>query len=170
MFVGNSDDIVNQVPTTLKSPKTGDIHPLTMPSTKMPTTTPIPTTRDVNATTKSPYNEVCYKVVGCFNDRPPFSLHQLPNSPEQVGTIFSLFRFNTTEEFLNYTNKESVSNSSYDYTLSTKFIVHGFAQDGKAGWVRKMKDEFFKMVGIVFASHSIILIQMLVYTLRRLSE
>lgn len=87
---------------------------------------------------------VCYQDYGCFTDEYPFSgsinrpVSLLPQSPEKINTSFYLWNRGTTSD------GETISRfnvtSSFDSTLETKFIIHGFLDNGKLPWIIDIKD------------------------------
>lgn len=83
----------------------------------------------------------CYDDLGCFNDSYPFS--ELPQSPQKIGCKFTLYNRNLE----NYSEELSVNsiNSSFDSTLPTKVIVHGFLQDQYKRWIIDIKDALIKV-------------------------
>ncbi|XP_067677583.1 pancreatic lipase-related protein 2-like [Haliotis asinina] len=94
---------------------------------------------------------VCYPVVGCFSNSPPFdnAASVLPITPEALGTGFMLYTRKSTgpEDYdeLNYTDPSSVTASQFEPQKLTKIIVHGFANGGNTSWVQLMKDAFLKV-------------------------
>ncbi|XP_078670851.1 pancreatic triacylglycerol lipase-like [Branchiostoma floridae x Branchiostoma belcheri] len=97
--------------------------------------------------------EVCYKDLGCFsNARPFFSaqrpLSLLPQSPANVGTTFGLFtRENpTTQERkkLLAERADLLEESTFNGGRKTKFIIHGFQNNGHRPWVYNLTDELLK--------------------------
>ncbi|XP_028585975.2 pancreatic lipase-related protein 2-like [Podarcis muralis] len=91
-------------------------------------------------------NEVCYKDLGCFSDKPPWSgipgrkLFGLPASPESMNISFLLFTRETgnLSQKLLYTEKSTVQNSYFSPLRKTRFVIHGFTSTGKYGWVVEM--------------------------------
>ncbi|XP_041358259.1 pancreatic lipase-related protein 2-like [Gigantopelta aegis] len=136
---------LNVVVTTKTTPvaKTTTSKATVTVTTASPTTfKPTPNPR-VNKT-------VCYDYIGCFDNFPPFDNANLdlPKSPEYIGTRFLLFtrlnRNNSDFQLLNYTIEDSVSSSHFNPKVPTKFILHGFSQNGTTSWVLGIKDEFLK--------------------------
>ncbi|CAL1543543.1 unnamed protein product [Lymnaea stagnalis] len=103
-------------------------------------------------------DNVCYPVVGCFNNHPPNgNTHGvLPISPADMGVRMWLFtRSNRqAQDVLNYNNPGSITGSHFDPHKATKFIVHGFSSSfEKTSWILHMKDKFlnkgdFNVVGV----------------------
>jgi pimeloyl-ACP methyl ester carboxylesterase len=87
--------------------------------------------------------EVCYGDLGCFRDTYPFGdvkqrpLAFLPESPDKVGTKFRLYNHNNP-------NGELISadflGKSFNASIPTKFIVHGFLHHDRKDWVLDMRD------------------------------
>ena len=77
--------------------------------------------------------EVCYDELGCFKDTDPFGgteqrpFNLLPESPKRINTTFLLFK----REFKSFRrlNRFKII-KSYNPSLQTKIIVHGFLQRG----------------------------------------
>ncbi|MCI3325438.1 hypothetical protein MQA28_25810, partial [Escherichia coli] len=94
----------------------------------------------------------CYEGLGCFsNDAPFFSLQRpisfVPQSPETINPKFNLYtrRSPTTAHRLYANNLPVLSDSTFDASKPTKFVVHGFIDNGIiADWMREMKDEFLR--------------------------
>ncbi|XP_010713079.1 inactive pancreatic lipase-related protein 1-like isoform X2 [Meleagris gallopavo] len=87
-------------------------------------------------------SEVCYDRVGCFTDDIPWSgtaerpIYRLPWSPEQIGTQFFLY---TKENSNNYqeisaVNSATIGSSNFKTSRKTRFVVHGFIDEGEEGW------------------------------------
>ena len=87
-------------------------------------------------------SKVCYDVIGCFHNGWPFtnSWHELPSSPEEVGVTLTLYtRSNPLHgESLNYKDAKSVVGTHFDPSADTKFIIHGYVNDGTDPWVLNM--------------------------------
>lgn len=94
---------------------------------------------------------VCYDVIGCFhNDGPFFNIwNDLPESPEAIGVTFNLYtRANPTNGTrLDYKNSASVFSSGLDPKTATKMIIHGYLNDGTEDWIKKLTQEFLRVVG-----------------------
>ncbi|XP_046330810.2 pancreatic lipase-related protein 2-like [Haliotis rufescens] len=94
---------------------------------------------------------VCYPVVGCFSNSPPFNntVFVLPVTPEALGSGFWLYTResigNDDYDELNYTDLSSVTASKFEPKKPTKIIVHGFNNNGNTSWVQVMKDTFLKL-------------------------
>lgn len=93
------------------------------------------------------YTDKCYGDLGCFSDRPPFGGTQIrskgfiPESPEEVNTIFSLFTRRGSNVIITADNVPVAYNSS----LPTKFIIHGFIQNADRSWIRDMKNTLLRV-------------------------
>ncbi|XP_074652888.1 pancreatic lipase-related protein 2-like [Tubulanus polymorphus] len=86
-------------------------------------------------------NEVCFDGLGCFNNEHPFdnAALVLPDEPSEVGTVFYLFtRHSASPQLLDYTRQETLEQSFFDPSTPTKFIIHGFNNDGKTSWVTEI--------------------------------
>ncbi|XP_036592016.1 pancreatic triacylglycerol lipase-like [Trichosurus vulpecula] len=91
-------------------------------------------------------SEVCYSRVGCFTDDKPWGgtaqrpFKVLPSSPEDIDTRFLLY---TNENPNNYQeilpdNVAAVKNSNFNTNRITRFIVHGFLDEGEEDWLTNM--------------------------------
>ena len=88
-------------------------------------------------------NTACYGDLGCFSNAKPFCcvferpIGVLPESPTKINTIFTLFnRKQSAGEVVTASNL----GYSFDASLPTKFIVHGFLDHGKKPWIIGMKN------------------------------
>ncbi|KAG2462914.1 LIPR2 protein, partial [Polypterus senegalus] len=90
--------------------------------------------------------QVCYDRLGCFtNDRPwagtlERPIAKLPWSPETINTRFALFtRQNPSQhQEISAISPSSISNSNFQLSRKTHFIVHGFIDKGEEGWLVDM--------------------------------
>uniref|UniRef100_A0A7D9NM11 Triacylglycerol lipase n=2 Tax=Xenopus tropicalis TaxID=8364 RepID=A0A7D9NM11_XENTR len=87
--------------------------------------------------------EICYEEVGCFpvgfpwagtRERPEGGL---PWSPKMVNTRFLLFTRDNADHFQEI-NSSTISDSYFQTTRKTRFIIHGFIDVGTEGWVPDM--------------------------------
>ncbi|KAH9492576.1 Pancreatic lipase- protein 2 [Bulinus truncatus] len=95
-------------------------------------------------------SEVCYGVLGCFNNSPPFNNTHgvLPQSPEELDVRIWLFTRNNkdSQDVLNFTLDTTVSTSHFDHNKETKFVIHGFSSSfEKTPWIFEMKDKLLKI-------------------------
>ncbi|XP_039593107.1 pancreatic lipase-related protein 2-like [Polypterus senegalus] len=97
--------------------------------------------------------QVCYDRLGCFtNDRPwagtlERPIAKLPWSPETINTRFALFtRQNPSQhQEISAISPSSISNSNFQLSRKTHFIVHGFIDKGEEGWLVDMCKELFQV-------------------------
>lgn len=95
-------------------------------------------------------SSACYGPLGCFSTDGFFSLRRpinvLPASRESVNTQFRLYtRKNPQEDHVvrvDYPVTYDLSN--FEPKNPTKFIIHGFTDNGFKPWIIQMKDEFLK--------------------------
>ena len=87
--------------------------------------------------------DICHGDLGCFTDSFPFSgtiqrpFALLPETPEKIGTKFTLFnRKQTAGQVVTASNL----GNSFDASLPTKFIIHGFLHNANKQWVIDMKN------------------------------
>ncbi|XP_077862180.1 inactive pancreatic lipase-related protein 1-like [Saccoglossus kowalevskii] len=91
--------------------------------------------------------EVCYGDLGCFSNDPPHdNVRFLPESPEEIGTVFLLYtRLNPYEGHnINRKDPESIIGSHFDPSRRTVFVIHGWNPSDKVQWMVDMKDEFLQ--------------------------
>lgn len=92
--------------------------------------------------------EVCYSVVGCFNNDPPFDNadDELPSNPIKVGTKFHLYTRERADiaTSLVYTQPISITQSYFSSDRPTKVIVHGLNNDETSEWIIDMRKAFLK--------------------------
>ena len=88
--------------------------------------------------------EICYGDLGCFNDEYPFSgvlqrpVAFLPENPVKIATKFTLYnKKNNNQGEVMYADNLG---ESFDSTLGTKFIVHGFVEHAFVAWIIEMKN------------------------------
>ncbi|XP_052686466.1 pancreatic triacylglycerol lipase-like [Crassostrea angulata] len=96
-------------------------------------------------------SSVCYDDLGCYSTGSPFwSIHRplniLPQRPEKINTRFFLYTRSNTGHYtqLVANDYDSIRNSHFDRTKDTKFVSHGFLENGFVDWMAKMKDAFLK--------------------------
>ncbi|XP_060601206.1 pancreatic triacylglycerol lipase-like [Ruditapes philippinarum] len=91
--------------------------------------------------------ETCYNNdnIGCFsNARPYNNAHgKLPESPEHMQVEFLLYtRANRNTPQIVTKDAASIHGSHFSGTKNTKFIVHGYQDDGRGPWLKKMAGAF----------------------------
>ena len=84
----------------------------------------------------------CFDGLGCFSNDPPFlSLHRplslLPQSPEQIHPTFTLFtrQAPSVGHVLQTGSTSGLATSTFSASRPTKFIVHGFIDNGGTDWM-----------------------------------
>lgn len=85
---------------------------------------------------------ICYKGYGCFKNDPPFNPKMpLPLGEQQLGTKFLLRTRQHPTDF-SITDKNTIANSTFNATRSTKILIHGFVLSSEeiAPWVPSMAD------------------------------
>ncbi|XP_019628273.1 PREDICTED: pancreatic triacylglycerol lipase-like isoform X2 [Branchiostoma belcheri] len=96
--------------------------------------------------------EVCYGELGCFTTDPPWSLtlerpiSSLPRPPEEIQVQFLLRTRNTpsTGEFIRAGDRAALAASDFIGTRPTKFITHGFIENGFVAWITDMSQEILR--------------------------
>lgn len=77
----------------------------------------------------------------------PFTDIFLPQSPEHIDPVFSLYtrKNRQDQQRLTFNSTESVRLSNFNATLQTKVIVHGFIDNRMFGeWMSQLKDRFLE--------------------------
>ncbi|KAL4237011.1 hypothetical protein ACF0H5_005395 [Mactra antiquata] len=95
-------------------------------------------------------DEVCYDKwkIGCFSNKSPFTntAGKLPESPSDIGVRFLLHtRHNKDIYELLTSDTVDITRSHYDGTKATKFIIHGYRDNGRESWVIRMKDALLQV-------------------------
>jgi hypothetical protein len=87
--------------------------------------------------------------LGCFTNAYPFSgtlvrpIGLLPQPPEKVGTFFTLYsRKITLGELISASN---LTGSNFNPSLQTKFITHGFLENGMYSWIIELKEALLEL-------------------------
>uniref|UniRef100_A0A8D0KRE1 Triacylglycerol lipase n=1 Tax=Strix occidentalis caurina TaxID=311401 RepID=A0A8D0KRE1_STROC len=89
--------------------------------------------------------EVCYERLGCFSDDIPWSgtaerpVHKLPWDPEKIDIHFLLYtRKNPTVFQISAVDASTIAYSNFNASRITRFIVHGFIDNGEENWLSDM--------------------------------
>ncbi|XP_044306302.1 inactive pancreatic lipase-related protein 1-like isoform X1 [Varanus komodoensis] len=97
--------------------------------------------------------EVCYNRVGCFTDDIPWAgtvqrpIARLPWSPERINTRFLLYTRRNPNNFqviLTHINPETIDYSNFNASKITRFITHGFIDQGEENWLSNMCKRMFE--------------------------
>ncbi|XP_054840127.1 inactive pancreatic lipase-related protein 1-like [Eublepharis macularius] len=97
--------------------------------------------------------EVCYEHLGCFTDDIPWSgtverpIKRLPWSPEKINTRFLLYTKNNPNNFQEITaiKPETIDYSNFNASKITRFITHGFVDEGEENWLSDMCKRMFEV-------------------------
>ncbi|XP_068113986.1 pancreatic triacylglycerol lipase-like [Hyperolius riggenbachi] len=97
--------------------------------------------------------EVCYDRLGCFSDAEPFAgttvrpIAKLPASPEKINTRFFLYTRSNQNVYqvISALNPSSISNSNFDTSRKTRFVIHGFLSGGQSSWLSESCTAFFQV-------------------------
>nr|XP_021392939.1 inactive pancreatic lipase-related protein 1-like [Lonchura striata domestica] len=90
--------------------------------------------------------EVCFERLGCFTDDVPWSgtverpIYKLPWKPERVGTQFLLYTRENTDVYqeVSAVDNSTIKASNFNESRKTRFIVHGFIDNGEENWLSDM--------------------------------
>ncbi|XP_045157040.2 pancreatic triacylglycerol lipase-like [Mercenaria mercenaria] len=87
--------------------------------------------------------EVCFHSdgIGCFSNARPYNNAKgyLPESPQHIQVEFLLYtRSNRHTPQIVTKQASSIHSSHYSGTKKTKFIIHGYQDDGRGPWLGKM--------------------------------
>ncbi|XP_078574626.1 pancreatic triacylglycerol lipase-like isoform X2 [Branchiostoma floridae x Branchiostoma japonicum] len=96
--------------------------------------------------------DVCYDGLGCFTTDPPWSLTlerpiaSLPRPPDEIQVQFLLRTRNTpsTGVFLRAGDRAALAASDFIGSRPTKFITHGFIENGFVDWITDMSQEILR--------------------------
>ncbi|CAH1243020.1 PNLIP [Branchiostoma lanceolatum] len=96
---------------------------------------------------------VCYDELGCFTTDPPWSLtlerpiSSLPRPPEEIQVQFLLRTRNTPSsgQFIRPGDLAALAASDFMGTRPTKFITHGFIENGFVAWITDMSQEILRV-------------------------
>ncbi|NXP78909.1 LIPP lipase, partial [Ramphastos sulfuratus] len=98
-------------------------------------------------------DEVCYERLGCFTDDKPWSgtierpIYKLPWKPETIDTRFHLYTTkNPTEsQDISAINPSTIDTSNFNASKITRFITHGFIDNGEETWLSDMCKRMLSM-------------------------
>ncbi|KAM9282054.1 inactive pancreatic lipase-related protein 1-like [Cariama cristata] len=90
--------------------------------------------------------EVCYERLGCFSDDIPWSgtverpIHKLPWAPEKIDIHFLLYTRQNPTVFqeISAVDARTIGYSNFNASKITRFITHGFIDDGEENWLSDM--------------------------------
>ncbi|XP_032550962.1 pancreatic triacylglycerol lipase-like [Chiroxiphia lanceolata] len=89
--------------------------------------------------------EVCYERLGCFTDDVPWSgtierpIYKLPWKPESIDIHFLLYtREDPDFQEVSAVDKSTIESSNFNTSRMTRFIVHGFIDNGEEHWLSDM--------------------------------
>ncbi|CAF1201197.1 unnamed protein product [Adineta ricciae] len=97
-----------------------------------------------------PGTSVCYSLVGCFDNDPPFDNAglEVPQDPSIIKTDFLLFTSSqaTSPEILEYDkNDKSIIDSKFNNSQWLRIIVHGFTNNRHSPWIPRLTEELLKL-------------------------
>jgi len=96
--------------------------------------------------------EKCYGPLGCLSTGGPFydlfkrPIQFLPIERDALNVTFILHtrKNQLNEQYVVSDNAESLTDSNFDASKETKFIVHGFLDNGRLPWVKAMSNALLK--------------------------
>lgn len=94
------------------------------------------------------YDSVCYGDLGCFTDAPPWGdtperpFTILPDDPSKVNTRFYLDTRSATDREIYYNDIADLKTTSFNPSRYTRFIIHGYIDNGDVQWMNDMSDSF----------------------------
>ncbi|XP_034994005.1 inactive pancreatic lipase-related protein 1-like [Zootoca vivipara] len=97
--------------------------------------------------------EVCYDRLGCFSDDIPWAgtvqrpIAKLPWDPKRINTRFLLYTKQNPNNFQEITaiNPETIDYSNFNASKITRFITHGFVDQGEENWLSDMCKRMFQV-------------------------
>ncbi|XP_033005454.1 inactive pancreatic lipase-related protein 1-like isoform X1 [Lacerta agilis] len=97
--------------------------------------------------------EVCYDRLGCFSDDIPWAgtvqrpIAKLPWDPKRINTRFLLYTKQNPNNFQEITaiNPETIDYSNFNASKITRFITHGFIDQGEENWLSDMCKRMFQV-------------------------
>ncbi|XP_004579849.2 pancreatic triacylglycerol lipase-like isoform X1 [Ochotona princeps] len=99
--------------------------------------------------------EVCYERLGCFSNESPWGgtllrpFSNLPSSPADVNTRFLLYTNENPNNYQEISADASVIRSSnFKTERKTRFIIHGFIDNGEENWLYKLCKNLFEVESV----------------------
>uniref|UniRef100_A0A452T618 Triacylglycerol lipase n=1 Tax=Ursus maritimus TaxID=29073 RepID=A0A452T618_URSMA len=94
----------------------------------------------------APGKEICYGHLGCFSDEKPWCgtlqrpLKLFPWDPKNIDTRFLLYTNENPNNFqlITATDLSTVEASNFQLDRKTRFIIHGFIDNGEESWLSDM--------------------------------
>ncbi|CAK8671268.1 pancreatic triacylglycerol lipase-like [Clavelina lepadiformis] len=94
------------------------------------------------------YDTVCYGELGCFTDAPPWGdteerpVGYVPQDPSKTNVKFMLDTRAQKDVKVSNDDMTALLQTSFDFSKNTKFIIHGYVDNGDVSWMRQMSDAF----------------------------
>uniref|UniRef100_A0A7M4EXQ8 Triacylglycerol lipase n=1 Tax=Crocodylus porosus TaxID=8502 RepID=A0A7M4EXQ8_CROPO len=89
--------------------------------------------------------QVCFDRLGCFSDDIPWAgtierpIAKLPWSPERINARFLLYtKINPNYYQITATDPTTIDYSNFNASKITRFITHGFIDQGEETWLSDM--------------------------------
>uniref|UniRef100_A0A452T5F6 Triacylglycerol lipase n=1 Tax=Ursus maritimus TaxID=29073 RepID=A0A452T5F6_URSMA len=97
--------------------------------------------------------EICYGHLGCFSDEKPWCgtlqrpLKLFPWDPKNIDTRFLLYTNENPNNFqlITATDLSTVEASNFQLDRKTRFIIHGFIDNGEESWLSDMCKKLFEV-------------------------
>uniref|UniRef100_A0A452T616 Triacylglycerol lipase n=1 Tax=Ursus maritimus TaxID=29073 RepID=A0A452T616_URSMA len=101
----------------------------------------------------APGKEICYGHLGCFSDEKPWCgtlqrpLKLFPWDPKNIDTRFLLYTNENPNNFqlITATDLSTVEASNFQLDRKTRFIIHGFIDNGEESWLSDMCKKLFEV-------------------------
>ncbi|CAO2585946.1 Pancreatic triacylglycerol lipase, partial [Lemmus lemmus] len=99
--------------------------------------------------------EICYDRLGCFSDSSPWSgtlerpFKALPWSPEKINIRFLLYTNENPNNYQQITaDVDTIRSSNFKTDRKTRFIVHGFIDQGEENWLYDICKNLFQVESV----------------------
>ncbi|XP_045424789.1 pancreatic lipase-related protein 2-like [Lemur catta] len=97
--------------------------------------------------------EICYEPFGCFSNEKPWGgttqrpLKLFPWAPEDIDTRFLLYTNENPDNFqvIDAADPDTIKASNFRLDRKTRFIIHGFTDNGEDSWLSDICQNMFKV-------------------------
>ncbi|XP_042148362.1 pancreatic triacylglycerol lipase-like isoform X1 [Ixodes scapularis] len=102
--------------------------------------------RDVRSTLRTRFSQVCFDVVGCFDQKGLLAhARQFPQSPKEIGTAFRLYSRSGSDVLDIYAPGGMTLPRAYRTGGPLKVITHGLGGNGNVTYLRHMMDALLRL-------------------------